>query len=225
MKKLFLLLFANACFAQGFIEVEVRDTIVLKPESYVYEISISDRMNYEEDYTDNGPIDQLKRKAEKKNEMIKKTAELESFLKKKGYVYAPAKDYEVQNLFGLPKTKSFRVTVKTPEALEKITQEVDEMDQYSGSLADVNYGDTSTLENKLFEKLIKKAKLKAAAIAVATNQKLGAIIEFKELKQSENFNTTFMEMIMSMKGRNGNPFYQSSGGEMTKGATVKFKTE
>ena len=225
MKKLFLLLFANACFAQGFIEVEVRDTIVLKPVSYIYEISISDRMNYEEDYADNGPIDQLKRKAEKKNEMIKKTSELESYLKKKGYTFEPSKDYEVQNLFGMPKTKSYKVTLKTPEALEKLSQEVEEMDQYSGSLADVNYGDTSQLENKLLEKLIKRAKNKAAAIAAATNQKLGTIIEFKELKQSENFNTTFMEMLVSMKGRNGNPFFQSPGGEMAKGATVKFKTE
>jgi hypothetical protein len=234
MKKLlFALLFANVCLAQGFIEVEVRDTIVLKPVAFIYEIGFAER--YDEVYAaDTVAVAyepetyMAKSRNDKKNAELRKTKELEDFLKKNKYTYELSKTYDIGNPYGYGggNGKNFLVTLKTKAALDKLTEEVEQHENWSGSLSDIDYGNQEHLEGKILDKLLKKAKTKASTIAGLTGQKLGPIIEFRELKQSDNLNYTVTDLILNTRKKNVRDFFkQGLDGELSKAAIIKFKAD
>ena len=234
MKKLlFALLFANACLAQGFIEVEVRDTLVMKPVAFVYEIALAERYNYDEMAVDTVAVAYEpetaygRSKNDRKNAETRKINDLENFLKKNKYTYEPSKNYDVGNAYGygIGSQKSFLVTLKNKQALDKLTTEIEKMDEWSGTISNIDYGNPETVEAELMQKLLKKAKTKAIMIAGMTEQKLGPIIEFRELKASDNLNYSVIDLILNTRKKNARDFFKESlNGELSKTVIVRFKT-
>lgn len=229
MKKLFLLLLiGNTCLAQGFIEVEVRDTLTMKPVSFIYEIGLSS--NYDDIGVEpagyDEEIDFAKQKNDKKNAQARKFIELESYLKTNKYEFEPSKNYDINSYLFNSLGKSYLVKVKTVQSLNKLTQDLEKMEHFSGSISNIDYGNLELLEDKLMDKLLKKAKAKAGKIAGMTNQKPGAITEFKEVKSSDNLNFTIVDLILNTRKKNTRDFFkQSLNGELSKTVIVRFKTE
>jgi hypothetical protein len=235
MKKLlFTLLFANMCFAQGFIEVEVRDTLMMKPVAFVYEIALAERYNYDEP----APADTVavayepeiayaRSKNDGKNAETRKINDLENFLKKNKYTYEPTKNYDIGNAYGygIGHQKSFLVKLKNKQALDKLSTEVEKMEEWTGSISDIDYGNPENIEAELMQKLLKKAKTKAIMIAGMTEQKLGPIIEFRELKASDNLNYSVVDLILNTRKKSPRDFFKESlNGELSKTVIVRFKT-
>jgi hypothetical protein len=233
MQKLLLaLFFTNLCLAQGFIEVEVRDTLMMKPIAFVYEVSLSEQYDHASevmaalDSGNDGEIDAAKEKNDKKNARTRKFSELEQFLIKNKYAFEPSKNYDINSYMYGSFQKSYLVKVKTPQALDKLTEDIEKMEHFSGAISNIDYGNPEALEAKLMDKLLKKAKTKATMISGMTNQKLGAITEFRELKASDNLNYTVVDLILSTRKKNTRDFFkQTLDGELSKTVIVRFKTE
>ena len=216
-----------AVFSQnGFIEIETRDSVQLKAVSFEYAVSLEE--DYET-YAEQGEASDEINEMKNKNIQKMKLSDLENFLKSKKYSYTSLADssFDVKrsrlNLFG--STEGFKVSLKSVAELKKLSSELKEMDKVAGTIVSTNYEDESQYEAPLLKRIIDKAKVKAQLIASNTNQVLGKIVEVREVKESENANINFMDLIM--KYSNKNKFNMSNEQTKTyyKAFVVKFRAD
>jgi len=215
MKKLlFALLFANACLSQGFIEVEVRDTLMLKPQSYQYKISVNDVPNAAPAPAPD--MDSIVASAQESvydaDYLSDRISGLEKFLKKNRYDFIKSRNYTVTDYYhGNQTVANYLVKLKSSKNLDELVDAIDKMYGISGMLIEITYDTSDATEAKLTQKIISKAKAKAEFIASQTNQKLGPVIEFRE----QHFNVPFRKI----------PSTQTVMSEISKTVIVKFKTD
>ncbi|MBJ2173779.1 SIMPL domain-containing protein [Aureibaculum sp. A20] len=217
-----LLLTTTICFSQtGFIEIEVRDTIKIKPESFDYQISVDESTL--RDYNNTGPYD-----PRISNEKLKlKLKELESFLKEKTTNFTPLQHstYEVNNTSYFAKN-GFMVTFTSAKDLQKFMHELKILDYVNGNLGEFHYTNEEKSEERLFKKLLDKAEKKAMTIAKLSNLKLGKLIEFSEVADVDNLTFNMLDMYTVMKG---NKKWNSSNNELygqrSKAIIVKFSAK
>jgi len=228
-----LFLISYTGFSQsGFIEVEVSDVVLLKATSFEYAVTIGNDYSYgmpdidtvATDY--NEDINEAKQKANQKMRLN----ELETFLKQKKYNYSSLSESNLevkglsQSIYG--SAEGYKVKVASLDQLKKLIGEIKEMNNINGSILDTTFEDGATYDTVLLKKLIDKAKSEAQLIASSTNQVLGKIIEVKEMKEAENSNLNFMDMIMKLSVKSKLLLNQDVPTKnYYKGYTVKFKTE
>ena len=187
MKKLFLLfiLISAAGFSQNkFIEVEVRDTIALIPESFEYILEVHNNSPVVIDEDENYNYDPIaEREKYKANSII-----LEQLLKSQKYNYSSLEDsnYSIGG-FSYLSNNGLIVYLKTRNDILKLKDLVSSLNFVSGSVGKVFYANEFTAEDTLIKKLIAKAKQKANLIASSSGLKLGAVIEVREVKEMDNF--------------------------------------
>jgi len=217
-----------AVFSQnGFIEIETRDSVQLKAVSFEYAVTLEeDYEAYGEQAETTDDINEMKNKDIQKM----KLTDLENFLKNKKYSYTSLTDsnFDIKksrlNLFG--STEGFKISLKSVEELKKLTSELKQMDKVAGTIVNTNYEDESQYETSLLKRVIDKAKGKAQLIASNTNQILGKIIEVREVKESENANLNFMDLIL--KYSNKTKFNMSNETQTKtyyKAFIIKFKAD
>ncbi|WP_299673148.1 hypothetical protein [uncultured Tenacibaculum sp.] len=217
----YLLLSNIYIFCQtGFIEVEVRDTIKLKASKLEYSIEIPQNQDYIYDNNENNIAETRKKIKEKTKQQVK---EIEQFLKKENYNYRlPENGYLVNNnpLF---QTKSFIITLKNKTEITKVKKDFEKFDYVNISFREAFFqSDSETeIEKRLFKKLIEKATKKASMIAQLSNLKLGKIIEFKEIKEIDNLNFSFMDLYILSK-KNPKSSSQIIYSSTQKAIVVKF---
>ncbi|WP_136468977.1 hypothetical protein [Flagellimonas onchidii] len=194
MRKIVCLAFllTNLGFGQtGFIEIEVKDSIHLKPINFEYEIKISqDRfVNYTE--SAHGITDSTKTK------MREKLAELKSFLESKNYKIRPLNNekYQIHDYVGFWNL-GYAVDLSESKELETLTSELKKFDFITGNVGQITFDENDSWEERLFEKLIAKAKLKAKMVCQLTDQKLGKIIELKEGKTNNDFELNIKDIYL-----------------------------
>lgn len=228
MKKLSfiaLLLISFTAFSQnGFIEIEVIDSVQIKATSFEYVVALEEDYDvYVEDAEADENINEMKAKNQDK---IRLTT-LENFLKNNKYTYVSLSDssYEVNgrnNLFRMS-SNGFKVTLSSVDALKKFASEIREMTKVTGTISKINYDTKSVQEEELFKKLIEKGKTKAQSLAKLSNLTLGKIIEIREVKEVENANFNFMDMIMKLdKKRNFGMASDIQNSNHTKALVIKF---
>lgn len=219
MKKSILLFTFLTCFFSfsqtKFIEVEVRDSIQLKVTNFEYQIDIIQ--------TDNELYGNENNIAEKRKEIRENTKkrkkEIEKFLQQKNYNYrAPYNNYLINNnpLF---ENKSFIITLKDTTELKKVQKDFERFDYINISLRETFFEDQEKSNERLFKKLIEKSTKKARMIAKLSNLKLGEIIEFKEVKEIDNFSFSIMDLYINKNNRNSSSITYMNG---TKAIVVKF---
>lgn len=231
MKKLlcaFGLLFSLSAFAQtGFIEVEVRDTIQIKPVSFIYNIRIGDGWSiYPPLSAEAVPAADVEYDVkEMEAEYDKKCKDLEHLLTKKGYTFQLLFDERFTISDALDTDKGFSVSLKSMADLTKLKKDLEGLDYISANVGDIDYGDETLYEKRLFEKLIAKARKKAETIALLSGLKVVRIAEVKESKETDNVsyniaNTYFALANNKMFSKKGNLY-----GTVSKGVIIKFETK
>jgi hypothetical protein len=194
-----LLLCGLYSFAQtGFIEVEVTDTVWMKPVSFDYNVLVKQDVYAVEIYADVDSDEQQLQQDDKQQ----KLQTLKSFLGKKGYTAKPAESGDF-NLFSMGREvkEGFTVTVKTAEQLEKLKAEVKALDYAEGNMGTVNYGDKTVYDARIYKKLIDSARKKAQTISGLSGQKLGRVIEVKEPAPAAGGMGGIMDLYMKEMGR------------------------
>jgi len=215
----------------GFIEIEVKDSVKLKATSIEYIVSLEEDYDLyavdEEEVVEDVKSNELKTKAAQKI----KLNNVETFLKNQKYKYVSLADssFETNN-----KTKllfnsndlGFSVTVSSVEELKKLSGEIKKMDGISGTIGTVKYEDQSVYNDQLIKSIIEKSKSKAQNIAKFANLTLGKIIEIREIKEVDNASYNFFEMIMKLQTKNKFNMYSNSfDHNYVKAMIVKFKAE
>lgn len=224
-----LLIFPLSSFSQsGYIEVEVSESVVLKPLSFEYALTVGNdydldavaeeatETEYDED------INLVKRKANQK----KKLNELENFLKLKKYSYTPLDaSMEVNKLDIFGSSEGFKVKVNSVEALQKLVAEIKDMKHIDGAIAETTFEDSAAHDAPLLKKIIEKAKSEAQAIAAGTNLTLGKIIEVKEIQESQNSNQNFIDLMKELSSRRYTWGKLTLNKVYSKGYVIKFKAD
>lgn len=228
MKKLLvvftLLVSFNSFCQEKFIEVEVRDTITLKPIKFEYIISINspqgvfdEEGNYNQDFVENY-------REEKK-------VEFKKLFKSKKYDFEVTEDsnFEINaNYIPLVPDDDFTVTVYSLEELEKLRDELKALDYISTRVGNIQYEgeNDKEFERKLLKKLIDEAKDKAGYIASLSGLKLGDIVEVKEVKEIDGFSFNMMSLLSAISTRSLTSFQDDNfQGSLFKAMVVKFAVE
>lgn len=222
-----LLLNASFFYAQnGFIEIEVRDSVSLKAISYEYTIvAVQDYAVDIDDYEADENINKMK--SNNKEKMALST--VETFLKNNKFTFESLNDanYSIgSNKYGYDFTsEGFKVFVNSVSDLKKITNELKGTSGISGSVTKVNYEENSKYEDVLLKKIIEQSKVKAQKIASLSGLTLGKIIEVKESKESSG--DSFMNIMMQLQrlGKNNWPATDMESTSLSKSFVVKFKAD
>lgn len=211
-------------FAQSkFIEVEVRDTLMLEPSAFEYVIRI---MDFEADTSavisanDYNPK-VLRQKYNQKSDEIKK------LLKSKKYNFRDLRDsnYEL-NSMSFYNENGFIVMLDDIAKLKNLKKELSDSDYVSASVGEVFYDDRGTAEQMLIRRLIEKAQRKAMVIASASDLKLGKILEIKEVKEVDNFSFNIMDTYFVSEKRNRLSTKDGSlKTSVSKAMVIKFSVE
>ncbi|MET2986129.1 SIMPL domain-containing protein [Aureibaculum conchae] len=217
-----LLLTSSLCISQtGFIEIEVRDTIQLKPIKFEYNVQISDSKFLR--FNEKGGVS----KDSSKVLLKEKYKELGTFLKNKKYEIRPSTNanYQIHDYIGFWKY-GYVITLEQASDLQKLTSELKELDYITGSLGQMEYANEEKAEERLFKKLLDKARKKASTIAKLSDLKLGKIIEFHEVREVDNMAYNMLDMYAvaqrNKKWQSGN---NELYGQKSKAIVVKFLAE
>lgn len=217
-----LLFIAVTSFAQTkFIEVEVTDTISLKPINFQVSIypDVESQFNFDDE---NESYDPMAAQEKAKNKLQQVKTMLESKKYKTGPVDASGPnlfDRKIKgdegfavNLNGLAEVKKLEELLKTTEGVET-------------NVSVLKYADEQKAEELLIKKLIDKAKARATIIGSASGLKPGKIVEVKEGKPTDAMSnlTDFYAQILKMgaMGKSGGNYT----GSMSKTFVVKFVAE
>ena len=217
-----VLLIANFGFGQnGFLEIEVKDSIRIKPIKFEYNVRIN-----ESEFTsidENGAVGMDSAKAK----MYIKYKELEVFLEDRKYKIRPLNnaEFQIHDFAGFWKY-GFAVELRTSKELEKLTTELKTLDFISGSVGEIEYGNSELNERRLFSKVLEKARRKGEMIAALTGQKLGAIIELREGTEAENMSVNIRDVYLSaLQEKNWDVSKNTLFGKQWKTVIVKFIAE
>jgi uncharacterized protein YggE len=222
-----LLLNATFIYAQnGFIEIEVRDSVSLKAISYEYNIMATNSFDVDmEDYEDNENINKMKSKNKEKMAL----STIETFLKDNKYNYKSLNDtnYNIgSNIYGFDAaSEGYTVFVSSLSDLKKITNELKGTEGISGSVTKVIYEESSKYEDILLKKIIDQSKVKAQKIASLSGLTLGKIIEVKE--STDSGDASFMSIMTRLQrfGKNSWPASDLESTSYSKSYIIKFKAD
>lgn len=218
---LFLILFLSLSgFAQNkFIEVEVTDTVSLKPVKFNLNVYSDATASY--DFNDNEEYDPTVAEEKAKNilEGAKKIVE------SKKYKIVPLDNSGI-GLFQqkTAKEKGFTVPVNGSDEVKKLEEMLKAVKGIETIVTVTKYADEQKAEDDLIKKLIDKAKARAGVIAAASGLKVGKILEIREGKSSNGLlGIDFYAQIAKM----GNWMSQTADykGELSKTFLVKFAAE
>jgi hypothetical protein len=226
MKKLFLLfiLISAAGFSQNkFIEVLVKDTVNLKPKKYM--CNITQKKNFSNIYAEALSDENEDLAGDEK--IANKLKEIERQLERDGYkvmplqietIYPPLSTVK-HNMHGLS------VEVHSSDALEKIKSKINNFEDFEMYTEVIEYADIDKAEKILVNKLIDKARVRAAIFANSTGMKAGSIIELKQLEPQTNYAEDmadwYQSIMVGFKGR----FLNDPKGTLTISLAVKFAAE
>lgn len=219
MKKTFLLLSFISTFGfsqDKFIEVLVKDTIVLKPISFEFVINSDIGYDFEE--------------VNKKNrtELIQASdKKVFDFLKKGNYEF---EENQLNILYAsLAENQPKRYTVFIPDlsSKENFIESVKNTSGLEYFLTNTNYEQNELTEERIYSKLLEKADKRAELLGRVKNLKIVEIIEISESKTSE---TTFSDFMENLMGRGSalddvTTTFMNEKGVLRKSISVKYKVE
>jgi hypothetical protein len=216
-----LLLLSLSSIAQSkFIEVEVQDTITLKPQTLQCNIILSEKEVFA--FEDDTDISELQTQEEDNN----KLQELKRTLEMKKYIVKPLDKGNLGMMGKLNRdAKGYTVIVNSIAEAETVKETVSKMKNAEVMVTTLTYANEVKAEELLIKKLLDKAKSRAALIGVNSGLKPGRIIEVKEGQPTGgNGMKDFYSEIMKL----GNMFGADTGnynGSLSKTFVVRFAAE
>jgi hypothetical protein len=227
MKKLIflaLMLISFSSFAQGkFIEVEVTDTVSLKPLNFRIDVyadtdDLLDTVAVAYDEDDN--YDPLAEQEKLKNRLQEAKRMVES------------KKYKVSSLDGSglsvwerkrAASNGFSFIVNSEPEMKKMREMLDAKQGIMAAVTVAKYSDEADAERALISKIFDKAKKRAIFIGANSELKPGKIVEVREGKNSESSFTDFYTQILkySKFGQDTTDYK----GTLSKTFVIKFAAE
>lgn len=162
-----------------FIEIEVNDTILLKPISFKVTITIEEDMAAGMDYSDdeNEESNQLKIDSYKKN----KASEIENLLTSNNFKFSNTISND--NFLGMPrnnKNLGFTVSLSSVAELKSLEVKLKTIDKIETNIFETIYEDSSKYDEILYKRILSKAKIKANIITSNSGLTLGVIYEIRD---------------------------------------------
>jgi hypothetical protein len=162
-----------------FIEIEVNDTILLKPISFKVTVTIEEDLAAGMDYSDdeNEESNQLKIDSYKKN----KAAEIENLLTSNNFKFSNTISND--NFLGMPrnnKNLGFTVSLSSVAELKSLEVKLKTIDKIETNIFETIYEDGSKYDEILYNRILAKAKIKANFITSNSGLTLGVINEIRE---------------------------------------------
>ena len=222
MKKLTLLtllLISAISIAQTkFIEVEVTDTISLKPQSFQVNVYPDDasQYNFSEDETFDPVAAQEK--------MENKLQQVRTMLESKKYKTEPLGTANYTILGKGKKDEGFAVNVTGLAEVKKLEDLLKATEGIETNVIVTKYADEQKAEDLLIKKLIDMAKARAAVIGTASGLKPGRILEVKEGKTADSMSDIedmYMQILKMGMTQSGGSYT----GSLSKTFMVKFAAE
>lgn len=210
MKKLLFLLTlltSLSIFSQNkFIEIEVNDTILLKPTSFEVAISIKEESPYGGIYNEDDDTNELKADSFKKN----KATEIENLLKSKSYKYSSGNSGDSFMGISLKNdNQGFIVNISSSAELKKLETDIKAIDKIETNILKTTYEDGTKYDDLLYKKIFAKAKTKANIITTNSNLILGSIYEIRDnsvlasVNPMEDYTKLMTEMMSKMQNKSG----------------------
>lgn len=227
MKKLIhiaLLLISFTAFAQNkFIEVEVTDTITLKPISFQVNLVVDDVPTVQAYELEDNVAVELAGAEDLNN----KQEELKKLLVSKKYTVKPL-DESKMNIFERRFSNNslgYSVPVSSLVEAEKLKELVKNMAYVKTTVSVLKYEDEQVAEELLIKRLMDKAKRRAMVIGANTGLKAGKVLEVKEGQPKDAMGgmMEFYEQIAKM-GAMGKDTGNYTG-SLSKTLVVKFAAE
>jgi len=220
-----LMLFSLASFAQSkFIEVEVTDTITLKPLSFqcniyahtdIYALDTV-AVAFEEDY------DPMAEQEKQKNKLKEIKRKLEAKKYKVGPLGPSKSNLMDLKIYGGGSENGYSVVVNSEAEVQKIKDLLENEARVEVSV--LKFADEIKAEEQLIKKLMDKARARVAVIGMNSGLKPGKILEVKEGKQGGGFDMeSYLTQVMKMSGmgRDSGPYT----GSLSKTFVVRFAAE
>lgn len=229
MKKLaliVLLLISLTGVAQNkFIEVEVTDTISLKPLNFQVNVYVNDEfvVAFDEDNEDE-VYDALAEKEKEKN----KIQQVRSMLLSKKYVVRPLDESKLSpfemKVYGREKREGLTVNVIGLVEVQKLNELLDSNKDIKTIVTVLKYANEQVAEEQLIKKLVDKAKTRASVIGANAQLKLGKIIEVSEGRPSAEIGIHDMYLQIAKMGVTGFVGGDYTG-TLSKTFVIKFAAE
>jgi predicted secreted protein len=225
MKKLTLitLFFISAIsFAQNkFIEVEVTDTIALKPLNFQCNVYI-DIYNYETVVVEEGgdeEYDPLAAKEKAKN----KLQGIKAMLEAKKYKVTKLDESKINMLERRRQdSEGLTIMVNGEAEMQKLKDLLDDKQDVETVVTVLKYANEQQAEEQLIKKLLDKAKARAVVIGANSGLKPGNILEVKEGERDSSLNDFYTQLAKLGKFGTQNDGYT---GSLSKTFVVKFAAE
>jgi len=191
-----------------FIEIEVNDTILLKPISFEVAISIKEDSPYAGIYNDNEDteVNELKADSFKKN----KSTEIEKLLKSKNYKFSNGNaNNSFMGISMKDDNHGFIVNISSIDELKKFENDIKSIDKIETNIMTTKYEDGAKYDDVLYKKIILKAKTKANIITSNSNLLLGSIFEIKDnliivsTNSMDDYTKLMTEMMSKMQNKSG----------------------
>ncbi|MES2847842.1 MAG: hypothetical protein V4685_02215 [Bacteroidota bacterium] len=176
---------------QKFIEVTVSDTVLIKPDCFMYRISLSrsdnalDTMAYTNPDTykllllakavaQRTKLDSLKKQLKQKNFRCVPASIKEAYQFNTDYMYGGFNYYFVD------------VITNTTDSIKLLYNIVSENRDLSGAFIESFTLNKAPYEKRLYQKLLASAQTKAETLALLSKRKVGAVISITEGKEKES---------------------------------------
>jgi hypothetical protein len=186
---LLLLLFVstNIFSQQKFIEVNVDDTVQVKPDIFVYNIAIENTNNdYEPEVTRDAKAYE-KQRAAFQHKLSRLYDSLKTEFTNAGFTLLPQSlESSVQTSEDNNITYTIRLMTTKPDSVKMLYNTIRNTEYAEGYLWLSKAKDETPYLNLLYKKLIEKAQEKATTIAVISGQKLVSIYSVSETNDMSN---------------------------------------
>ena len=162
-----------------FIEIEVNDTILLKPISFKVAITIEEDMTLGMNYSDdeNEESNLIKADSYKKN----KAAEIENILKLNNFKYSNSISNEnFMTIARNNKNFGFTVSLSSVEELKNLEAKLKTIEKIESNISETIYEEGFKYDDVLFKRILAKAKTKATIITNNSGLTLGMIYEIRD---------------------------------------------
>ncbi|WP_420400269.1 hypothetical protein [Flagellimonas sp.] len=213
---LFLLISTIGISQEKFIEVLVKDTIVLKPKSFEYLLKGDFVYDFGEEST-----------KERTEKIMKSNKRVLEFIKRNSLQFEENQINLVLAAFSGIQPISY--TVFVPNIIEKeiFLEKVEQTNGLDYSLIKTNYEQNESTEERIYKKLLEKADKRAERLGKIKNLKIGDLIEISETKASETVFSSFMEKLLESgdTALDVTTTFINDKGVLRKSISVKYSVE
>jgi len=163
--------FISLAQEQRFVEIIVSDTISLKAEQFIYQISIGDQVDF---YGFSYPLD------DSITVDLPTVSEVEDVLRSNKFSYKilTTKDYTLsKNKINRP---AIQVTLYSRQEIERLYKLLETIQGISGKIVSVDYESPDLYNKEMYRRLFAKAKEEASILAGVTGDDVGTILSVAE---------------------------------------------